>query len=70
MATSSLSRARVEKVTKAGEPCCNTYWFVFPFDGRKLKEVTEYQDTELATRARSLSWRVRARKARRHEIGP
>ena len=41
---------RGENVTKAGEPYCNTYCFVFRLEGGKLKEVTEYQDTELATR--------------------
>jgi ketosteroid isomerase-like protein len=43
--------ARGENVTKAGEAYCNTYCFVFRLEGGKLKEVTEYQDTELATRA-------------------
>jgi ketosteroid isomerase-like protein len=42
--------ARGNNVTKAGEPYCNTYCFVFRLEGGKLKEVTEYQDTELATR--------------------
>ena len=37
-------------MTKAGEPYCNTYCFVFRLEGGKLKEVTEYQNTELATR--------------------
>jgi ketosteroid isomerase-like protein len=43
--------ARGDNVTKAGEAYCNTYCFVFRLEGGKLKEVTEYQDTELATRA-------------------
>jgi ketosteroid isomerase-like protein len=42
--------ARGDNVTKAGVPYCNTYCFVFRFEAGKLKEVTEYQDTELATR--------------------
>ena len=42
--------ARGDNVTKAGEPYRNTYCFVFRFEAGKLKEVTEYQDTELATR--------------------
>ena len=42
--------ARGDNVTKAGEPYCNTYCFVFRLKEGKLKEVTEYQDTELATR--------------------
>jgi ketosteroid isomerase-like protein len=43
--------ARGDNVTKAGVPYCNTYCFVFRLEDGKLKEVTEYQDTELATRA-------------------
>jgi ketosteroid isomerase-like protein len=42
--------ARGDNITKAGEPYCNTYCFVFRVEGGKLKEVTEYQDTELAAR--------------------
>jgi ketosteroid isomerase-like protein len=42
--------ARGDNVSKAGESYCNTYCFVFRLEGGKLKEVTEYQDTELATR--------------------
>jgi ketosteroid isomerase-like protein len=42
--------ARGDNVTKAGEPYCNTYCFVFRFQAGELKEVTEYQDTELAAR--------------------
>jgi ketosteroid isomerase-like protein len=42
--------ARGDNVTKSGVPYCNTYCFVFRFEAGKLKEVTEYQDTELATR--------------------
>ena len=43
--------ARGDNVTKAGEAYGNTYCFVFRLEGGKLKGVTEYQDTELATRA-------------------
>jgi ketosteroid isomerase-like protein len=43
--------ARGDNITKAGVPYCNTYCFVFRLEDGKLKEVTEYQDTELATRA-------------------
>ncbi|MEA2949268.1 MAG: uncharacterized protein QOI40_4598 [Alphaproteobacteria bacterium] len=42
--------ARGDNMTKSGEPYCNTYCFVFRLEGGKLKEVTEYQDTELAAR--------------------
>jgi uncharacterized protein len=42
--------ARGDNRTKAGEPYCNTYCFVFRLAAGKLKEVTEYQDTELAQR--------------------
>jgi ketosteroid isomerase-like protein len=40
-----------DNMAKTGVPYCNTYCFVFRLEGGKLKEVTEYQDTELATRA-------------------
>jgi ketosteroid isomerase-like protein len=43
--------ARGDNVTKVGVPYCNTYCFVFRLEGGKLKEVTEYRDTELPTRA-------------------
>ena len=42
--------ARGDNLTKSGVPYCNTYCFVFRLEGGSLKEVTEYQDTELATR--------------------
>lgn len=42
--------ARGDNLTKAGQAYCNTYCFVFRLEGGKLKEVTEYQDTELAQR--------------------
>lgn len=41
--------ARGNNVTKAGIPYNNTYCFVFRLYEGKLKEVTEYLDTELVT---------------------
>jgi uncharacterized protein len=43
--------ARGENVTKTGKPYCNRYCFVFRVDNGKLKELTEYLDTELVTAA-------------------
>ena len=43
--------ARGENTTKAGKPYNNRYCFVFRVSGGKLKEVTEYLDTELVTSA-------------------
>ena len=43
--------ARGENTTKAGKPYSNRYCFVFRVSGGKLKEVTEYLDTELVTTA-------------------
>jgi ketosteroid isomerase-like protein len=43
--------ARGDNMTKSGMPYRNAYCFVFRLEDGKLKEVTEYQDTELATRA-------------------
>ena len=37
--------------TKSGNPYNNRYCFVFRVSGGKLKEVTEYLDTELVTAA-------------------
>jgi ketosteroid isomerase-like protein len=37
--------------TKSGKPYNNRYCFVFRVSGGKLKEVTEYLDTELVTAA-------------------
>ena len=45
--------ARGKSTTKAGNPYNNSYCFVFRLAGGKLKEVTEYMDTELATAALS-----------------
>ena len=43
--------ARGNSTTKRGTPYNNTYCFVFRLADGKLKEVTEYMDTELATAA-------------------
>jgi uncharacterized protein len=43
--------ARGSSTTKAGAPYNNTYCFVFRLADGKLREVTEYMDTELATAA-------------------
>ena len=43
--------ARGKSTTKAGIPYNNKYCFVFRLAGGKLREVTEYMDTELATAA-------------------
>jgi ketosteroid isomerase-like protein len=41
--------ARGKSTTKTGIPYNNSYCFVFRLADGKLKEVTEYMDTELAT---------------------
>ena len=41
--------ARGNNTTKAGKPYNNAYCFVFRIAAGKLKEVTEYLDTELVT---------------------
>jgi uncharacterized protein len=43
--------ARGNNTTKSGMPYNNNYCFVFRLSDNKLKEVTEYFDTELVTRA-------------------
>ena len=43
--------ARGENTTKAGKPYNNRYCFVFRVSGGRLKEVTEYCDTELVNSA-------------------
>ena len=43
--------ARGDNVTKTGKPYCNRYCFVFRVDNGKLKQVTEYLDTELVAAA-------------------
>jgi uncharacterized protein len=41
--------AHGQNTTTKGQPYNNRYCFVFRFAGDKLKEVTEYLDTELVT---------------------
>ena len=43
--------ARGENVTKSGVPYNNRYCFVFRLAGGKVRELTEYMDTELVTAA-------------------
>src|ERR1700741_5282052 len=43
--------ARGSNTTKSGDPYNNNYCFVFRLAGNRLKEVTEYFDTELVTAA-------------------
>jgi uncharacterized protein len=43
--------AHGSNTTKSGKPYNNRYCFVFRLAGGKLKEVTEYLDTELVTAA-------------------
>ena len=42
---------RGEVMTKSGKPYNNTYCWVCRFSDGKLRELTEYMDTELATSA-------------------
>jgi ketosteroid isomerase-like protein len=44
-----MVEARGHGTTKAGKSYDNSYCLVFRMAGGKLKEVTEYMDTELAT---------------------
>ena len=43
--------ARGSNTTKEGRPYNNSYCFVFRLAGGKLRQVTEYMDTQLATTA-------------------
>jgi ketosteroid isomerase-like protein len=43
--------ARGNNTTKSGKPYNNSYCFIFCIAGGKLKELTEYLDTELVTAA-------------------
>jgi ketosteroid isomerase-like protein len=43
--------AQGSNTTRSGKPYNNTYCFVFRLEGGKLKEVTEYLDTQLAASA-------------------
>lgn len=44
-------QARGQAVTKEGLPYNNEYCFVYRIEGGRIKEVTEYLDTELVTSA-------------------
>ena len=46
--------ARGDNVSRSGKPYCNRYCFVFRVQDGKLREVTEYLDTELVTAAFSV----------------
>ena len=47
---------RGDVTTKAGQPYRNTYCYVCRMDGGKVRELTEYCDTELLTSALSPPW--------------
>ncbi len=47
---------RGDVTTKAGRPYRNTYCYVCRMDGGKVKELTEYCDTELLTKALTPPW--------------
>jgi uncharacterized protein len=42
--------------TKAGQPYNNTYCYVCRLEGGKVRELTEYCDTELLTKALTPPW--------------
>jgi ketosteroid isomerase-like protein len=42
--------------TKAGRPYNNTYCYVCRLEGGKVRELTEYCDTELLTKALTPAW--------------
>jgi uncharacterized protein len=44
-------QARGQAVTKGGLPYNNEYCFIYRIEGGRIKEVTEYLDTELVTSA-------------------
>ena len=46
-----VAQARGQSTTTAGVPYNNEYCFIFRLEGGKIKEVTEYLDTELVTSA-------------------
>jgi ketosteroid isomerase-like protein len=50
--------ARGKNTTRSGVPYNNTYCFVFRLADSKLKEVTEYMDTELVKTVRLLEAEV------------
>ena len=47
---------RGDVTTKAGRPYRNTYCYVCRMDGGKVRELTEYCDTELLTKALTPPW--------------
>jgi uncharacterized protein len=47
---------RGDVTTKEGRPYRNTYCYVCRFDGGKVRELTEYCDTELLTKALTPPW--------------
>src|SRR4051794_6938615 len=48
--------SRGDVITKSGNPYRNTYCNVFRLEGGKVKEITEYCDTELLTEALAPPW--------------
>jgi ketosteroid isomerase-like protein len=47
---------RGDVTTKAGRPYRNTYCYVCRLEGGKMRELTEYCDTELLTKALTPPW--------------
>ncbi len=47
---------RGDVTTKSGRPYRNTYCYVCRLDGGKVRELTEYCDTELLTKALTPPW--------------
>lgn len=45
--------AKGDNLTKSGKPYRNTYCMIYRVEGGRLKEVTEYMDTELVTKTLS-----------------
>ena len=46
-----VAQAKAQATTKAGPPYNQEYCFVYRFEDGRIKEVTEYIDTELVTSA-------------------
>jgi uncharacterized protein len=46
-----IAEARAQATTKNGAPYDQEYCFVYRFENGAIKEVTEYMDTELVTKA-------------------
>jgi ketosteroid isomerase-like protein len=51
---------RGDVTTKSGHPYRNTYCYVCRLEGGRVRELTEYCDTELLTRALTAPWVVTA----------